>query len=171
MTVLSPIDDRHLGAILTLNNQHAKETSELDGTALRDLVETAFLALQVGEGAGGFLLAVNQDGAYDSPNFLWFQERYDAFVYVDRIIVASDQRGKGYARRFYEALFDKARLAGYMRVTCEVNVHPPNPASDAFHRQLGFVDVGQADLSERGKTVRYLVKEIDLSAADPASTS
>ena len=32
---------------------------------------------------------------------------------------------------------------------------PPNPASDAFHERLGFVEVGQARL-RNGKFVRYL---------------
>ncbi|MEO1042106.1 MAG: GNAT family N-acetyltransferase [Pseudomonadota bacterium] len=161
--MLSAIKDQHLDAVLQLNNDHAQETSELDHAGLRGLVEASFLALQVEEGAGGFLLAVNQDALYDSPNFLWFRERYERFIYVDRIIVSSDQRGKGYARRFYEALFEKARMAGYAMVTCEVNISPPNPASDAFHQQMGFIDVGQAELLEREKKVRYLIKTIDPS--------
>ncbi|TIP69850.1 MAG: GNAT family N-acetyltransferase, partial [Mesorhizobium sp.] len=73
------------------------------------------------------------------PNFLWFRERYPRFVYVDRVVVAGEARGRGHARRLYEDLFDHALRAGQTIVTCEVNAEPPNPASDAFHAALGFV--------------------------------
>jgi predicted GNAT superfamily acetyltransferase len=42
-----------------------------------------------------FLLALDQDADYDSPNFRWFSARYPRFVYVDRIVVASAARGRG----------------------------------------------------------------------------
>ncbi|MEO1658873.1 MAG: GNAT family N-acetyltransferase [Pseudomonadota bacterium] len=160
--MIAPITAAHLDAVLALNNQHAKETSELDLSGLRDLVGTSFAALQAGEGEAGFLIAVTQDADYDSPNFLWFQERYDTFVYVDRVVVSASHRGEGYARQFYEALFQKARAAGHTAITCEVNVDPPNPASDAFHERMGFLEVGRAELPGRGKTVRYLVKDTSL---------
>ncbi len=54
----------------------------------------------------------------------------------------------------YETLFERARAAGQEQVVCEVNADPPNPASDAFHAALGFVEVGSAPLAS-GKTVRY----------------
>jgi predicted GNAT superfamily acetyltransferase len=37
-----------------------------------------------------------------------------------------------------------------------VNTEPPNPASDAFHARLGFVEVGRAVLPGGAKAVRYL---------------
>jgi predicted GNAT superfamily acetyltransferase len=36
---------------------------------------------------------------------------------------------------------------------------PPNPVSDAFHRALGFTEIGRAALAN-GKTVRYLEREL-----------
>ena len=95
-----------------------------------------------------FLLAFDQDAHYDSPNFLWFRARYPRFVYVDRIVVAIAARGRGYARRLYDDLFEHAAAAGHDRVVCEVNTQPPNPASDAFHAALGFVEVGTASVHD-----------------------
>jgi len=91
-----------------------------------------------------------------SPNFLWFGARYPRFVYVDRIVVASSARGRGCARRLYRDLFQHAAEAGHERVVCEVNSNPPNPASDAFHAALGFVEVGTASVYDGSRTVRYL---------------
>ena len=45
-------------------------------------------------------------------------------------------------------------------VCCEVNAVPPNPASQAFHERLGFVQVGSAQLAGGAKTVTYMVREI-----------
>jgi len=141
--------------LLALNNAHARELSWLEPERLQHLVEQAFLARRIGD-LDAFLLAFDQDAQYDSPNFLWFCARYPRFVYVDRIVVASSARGRGCARRLYRDLFEYAVRAGHERVVCEVNISPPNPASDAFHAALGFVEVGTAGVYDGSRTVRYL---------------
>jgi uncharacterized protein len=67
-------------------------------------------------------------------------------VYIDRIIASSEARGQGFARCLYQELFAAARQAGHMRVVCEVNIDPPNPASEAFHALMGFAGVGKASI-------------------------
>jgi predicted GNAT superfamily acetyltransferase len=141
--------------MLALNNSHAEELSWLEPERLQDLVAQAFYARRIG-GLDAFLIALDQDGHYDSPNFLWFRSRYKRFVYVDRIVVAESARGMGCARRLYADLFDRAVEAGHERIVCEVNLQPPNPASDAFHAALGFIEVGSASIHDGRKTVRYL---------------
>ncbi len=145
-------------ALRALNNAHATELSWLEPDRLRSLVAAAFMAARVGE-ADAFLLAFDQDAPYDSPNFRWFQARFDRFVYVDRVVVAPQARGLGLARRLYDALGQRTRAAGLPRLTCEVNAVPPNPASDALHRSLGFETVGEGRLPG-GKTVRYMSREV-----------
>jgi len=142
-------------ALLALNNAHARELSWLEPARLQHLIEQAFLARRIGD-LDAFLLAFDQDADYDSPNFRWFCARYPRFVYVDRIVVAASARGQGCARRLYRDLFEHATGAGHERVVCEVNSRPPNPASDAFHATLGFVEVGSASIHDDSKTVRYL---------------
>jgi predicted GNAT superfamily acetyltransferase len=142
-------------ALLALNNAHAVELSWLEPARLAHLVGEAFVARRVGV-ADALLLTFDQAADYDSPNFLWFRERYDAFVYVDRVVVADAARGRGLARRLYDDLFAAARAAGHVRIVCEVNSDPPNPASDAFHAALGFVPVGTAEIHGGKKTVTYL---------------
>lgn len=146
-------------ALLDLNNASAIETSWLEAARFEHMVEQAFAALQVLP-AQALLLAFDQHADYDSPNFTWFRDRFDRFVYVDRIIVAAAARGQGLARDLYRDLFDLARSAGHDRVTCEVNSDPPNPISDAFHAATGFVLAGEARL-ENGKSVRYLERRLD----------
>lgn len=145
-------------ALLALNNAHAAELSWLEADRLAALVGQAFAARRVGL-ADALLIAFDQDATYDSPNFLWFCERYDRFVYVDRIVVAEAARGQGLAKALYLDLFAAAQAAGHTRVVCEVNAEPPNPASDAFHAALGFVEVGTAALGG-GKVVRYFERGV-----------
>jgi len=146
-------------ALLALNNAHAVELSWLEPERLAHLVAEAFVARRVGV-ADALLLTFDQAADYDSPNFLWFRERYDAFVYVDRVVVADAARGRGLARRLYDELFVAAKAAGHARVVCEVNSDPPNPASDAFHASLGFVPVGTAEIHGGKKTVTYLERRL-----------
>lgn len=146
-------------ALLALNNAHAVELSWLEPERLAHLVAEAFVARRFGV-ADALLLTFDQAADYDSPNFLWFRERYDAFVYVDRVVVADAARGRGLARRLYDGLFAAAKAAGHARVVCEVNSDPPNPASDAFHAALGFVPVGTAEIHGGKKTVTYLERRL-----------
>lgn len=146
-------------ALLALNNVHALELSWLEPERLGKLVAEAFVARRVGL-ADALLLAFDQDADYDSVNFLWFRDRFDRFVYVDRVVVADAARGRGLARRLYDDLFAAARAAGHARIVCEVNSDPPNPASDAFHAALGFVPVGTAQIHGGEKTVTYLERRL-----------
>lgn len=146
-------------AVLALNNENAAELSWLEPQELSALIGTSFSASRIGD-LEAFLLTFDQTATYDSPNFLWFRDRYPRFVYVDRIVVAADARGRGHARRLYEDLFARAAAAGHDVVTCEVNMDPPNPTSDAFHVALGFQEVGQAVIHDGKKAVRYYAKQL-----------
>jgi predicted GNAT superfamily acetyltransferase len=152
--VIEPLDADDVAA-LALNNAHATELSFLEPLRFAQLVRGAFLARRIGD-VEALLIAFDQDADYDSPNFLWLRERYRRFVYVDRIVVAPAHRGRGLARRLYDDLFEQARQRGHDQIVCEVNTQPPNPASDAFHVRLGFLEVGRALLPGGAKAVRYL---------------
>jgi predicted GNAT superfamily acetyltransferase len=157
------IHDRRLldaTVILSLNNEHAKETSALDDTGLAVLLDMAFYARGVDRGATAFLIALDQNASYRSPNFLWFKASRKVFVYIDRIIVSRAARGRGIARLLYDDLFATAKQAGHERVVCEVNIEPPNPVSEAFHVAMGFDRVGQATIYDGTKTVRYFEKTL-----------
>jgi uncharacterized protein len=144
----------NLDGILALSALHEEETSPLHEAKLASMLKGAFHHAVIGDGSRGYLIAFDQDADYDSVNFRWFQARFDRFVYVDRIVVAASERGKGAAKQFYLDLFAAARAAGHTRIVAEINVEPPNPGSLAFHAAIGFVELGQAELS-REKVVSY----------------
>lgn len=145
--------------LLALNNRFQQELSFLSPEKARRLVGQAFMASRIGE-ADALLLAFDQDAQYDNPNFNWFHQRFDRFIYIDRVVVVPERRGRGLAQALYGALFQQAAAGGHLRVVCEINWEPPNPASDAFHAGLGFEQVGLAILPGAGKTVRYFSRAI-----------
>jgi uncharacterized protein len=146
-------------AMLALNNDFAVETSLLSIASLQLLIASSFYARLCAQ-ADAFCIALDQDAPYENVNFDWFRRKYRRFVYIDRIVVAADARGQGIAREMYGELRTAAKNAGHGVLCCEVNIDPPNPASDRFHEAFGFAEVGRAFLAERGKTVRYLALPI-----------
>ncbi|MEZ5957057.1 MAG: GNAT family N-acetyltransferase [Hyphomonadaceae bacterium] len=155
---IRPLSDADFGWVLELSARHERETGKLDPGKLAAMRAASYKCDVVGD-EGGYLITFDQDGAYDSPNFVWFKDRYPRFVYVDRIVIDPDARKAGHARTLYEHLFESARVDGHKVVGCEVNSDPPNPASDAFHGRMGFKVVGQALLGN-GKTVRYMTRDL-----------
>lgn len=156
---LQPLSALDQAALLDLNNRHERELSALTAGEFARLAGIAFRARGTAEPLS-FLLAFDQSAAYASPNFLWFRQRLPRFVYVDRVVVDPAGRGQGLATALYEDLFAAAAAAGHVVVAAEVNSDPPNPASDAFHARLGFVEAGTARLEDRAKSVRYLVRRL-----------
>jgi len=156
MRILAP-DSPDLESLRALNNEHAQELSFADAPRFTHLVSQAFFARNIGTSA--FIIAFDETADYDSPNFLWFKNRFPRFAYVDRVVTAAAARGQGHAATLYNALFEAAAKAGHTQVTCEVNADPPNPASDAFHEKFGFLPIGSADLPN-GKAVRYFSRPL-----------
>jgi predicted GNAT superfamily acetyltransferase len=153
------MNDIDEGAVLALNAAHETETAPLASGQLHSLLAQAFHVGLCARGHDAFLIALDQDAQSASPNFHWFKSRYPRFVYIDRVIVAGHKRGLGLARKLYEDLIAATAKAGHVLIGCEVNVQPPNPASDGFHEALRFSEVGRAAIGG-GKVVRYLVRSI-----------
>jgi uncharacterized protein len=158
--VIVPLTDDDHPAVLRLNAANVEATSPLDAEALARLIAASCYARGTGGGADAFLIALDQDADYHSANFHWFRERFARFVYIDRIIVAGEARGRGLARALYEDLFAEAARLGQTRIGCEVNLDPPNPASDALHTALGFAEIGRASIYDGRKIVRYYERRI-----------
>jgi hypothetical protein len=150
-----------LDALLALSNAQGRDIGVFSREAFVELVELSFRA-RMTLARDAFLIALAEKAPAIAPNYRWFAERFERFVYVDRVVVAENARRKGLARLLYDDLFAAAAQAGYAHVCCEVNIDPPNPASDAFHAALGFLEIGSAWLPDRGKRVRYLMRTVQL---------
>lgn len=151
-----------LAAILALNEGAVPHVSHLTSAELRELAAEA-ATLRVVEREGrvvAFLLALTPEARYASENFRWFTERYDAFIYVDRVVVAPDARSGGIGARLYADVAAFARERRIPRVTCEVNTRPRNKGSLRFHAREGFTRVGTQTTEGGSKAVVLLVKAL-----------
>ena len=152
-------------AVLAMNEGALPHVSSLTATEFSVLAGQCFyFSVAWADGAvAGFLMALRPGEDYRSLNYRWFSEKYASFVYIDRIVVAPQFNCLGIGRALYADVERAALLPGKARVapilTCEVNLDPPNPGSLAFHKKLGFAEVGQL-LADEGKLVSLMVKAV-----------
>src|ERR1700729_1520829 len=89
MTItIRDVGEHELDSVLALNNAAGSTILPLDMARTRALAQQAAY-LRVAEADGhlaGFLIALRENAVYESPNFLWFRERYPEFLYIDRIV-------------------------------------------------------------------------------------
>jgi predicted GNAT superfamily acetyltransferase len=124
-------------ALLEINNASVRETSLMTPEKFDRMISSARVATFIAPSAA-LLLAFEQGDDYDGGHFLWFRGRFEQFIYIDRVVVATHQRRLGLGRLLYADLFRRAEQLGQSRIVCEVNSQPPNPTSDAFHAAQGF---------------------------------
>lgn len=142
-------------AILSLNAESVHFLSPLSAERLQALhAEAAYhRVVDVDGRAVAFLLALREGCRYDSVNYRWFADRFDRFLYIDRITVSRAHQGQGLGPRLYQDLFAFARRSDATRVTCEFDIEPPNPVSQRFHARMGFEEVGSQWLAWTQKRV------------------
>ena len=147
-------------SVLALNSAFERFLSPMDETRLVQLHQRASYARVAlhHSSAVAFLLAFRERAIYDSPNYVWFDQRYPSFLYIDRIVVSADHQGKRLGRALYTDLFRFATEARIPRVTCEFDIEPPNEASRRFHAEFGFREVGT-------QRVAYGRKQVSLQEA------
>lgn len=114
-----------------------------------------FRVVETPGGIRAFLIGLLPGRDYASENYAWFSRRFDDFAYVDRVAVAPASRGTGIGAALYDdfAAFAEGRAR---RITCEVNLRPPNPGSLRFHERLGFQRIGSQQTTGGRKEVALL---------------
>jgi predicted GNAT superfamily acetyltransferase len=112
-----------------------------------------------------FLLALREGSMYESLNYRWFARHYDRFLYIDRVVVASQSRGTGIGRLLYADVFAIAGRSQVAHVTCEYDIDPPNEASRRFHEGLRFREVGTQSVAAGKKRVSLQAVALSLTEA------
>ena len=123
-------------------------------------VSSYFKIFRIDEIPVGFLIALMPGKDYQSENYIWLNNRYESFIYVDRVIIDSEYRNQGLGSLFYEDLLTSFRNK-VGSILCEVNIKPFNKQSINFHKKYGFKIIGEQDTENRTKRVSYMMYEIN----------
>jgi predicted GNAT superfamily acetyltransferase len=166
-----------LAAVHAINQAAVPAVGEETAEALAHIASQSCVALTVeveedndpagaseaGEGPviAGFTFVLPPRADYDSLNYAWFGERYEEFLYLDRVAVSPEFQRQGIGRLIYEEVQRRgAQEWPTARVfALEVNLQPRNDASLAFHASLGFVEVGQREGDDH-KVVSMQIKPL-----------
>jgi predicted GNAT superfamily acetyltransferase len=160
---IRPAGPGDLDELVRLNSASVPAVSAADPQRMAQLVDLSALAWVVDgtdDRLDGFVLLFEPGSTYDSLNYAWFSERYERFLYVDRIVVDDARRSAGLGAALYGAVIAEAARRNAERVTAEVNLEPPNPGSSRFHRRMGFEPVGVQELGP-GYRVEMLACEVE----------
>ena len=155
---ITPAD---LSAIPDLNDPEVPHVNAMTEAMLERFVrEATYFRVAIDNKAlVGFLIGLTPGADYDSPNYHWFTQRYERFIYIDRIVVAAPARGQGLGQAFYTDLGNFSRGAARL-LACEVNIRPSNEESLRFHRHCGFEEVGRQETEGGRKEVALMIKTL-----------
>lgn len=137
--------------IIRLNKEVVHYTSEMDLKLLEEIISESFVCLvcKKSDEVVAFLISLNENKDYQSPNYKWFSERYDKFVYIDRVVVSPSHSKKGIGSKLYKELFRLSKKEGYNKILAEINIKPANDISLNFHKKFNFKEVGVLELKDK----------------------
>ena len=145
--------DADAESVLTLNQASVKALSPMSLTDLARHRQRAAHALvaEVDNQVAGFAFAYAPGSTYESLNYNWYSQRFDDFLYLDRIAVDADRRRQGIGAALYDEI--EVHAAQHGRMVCEVNCDPPNEESLAFHSRRGYRTIGRLRQQDGHETV------------------
>ena len=159
------MDVRALGeddvaSMWAINEEGLPGTGQVTPQGMLQLLECSTLSLGCFEDDAlrGFVVCLPPGTSYGSLNYAWFNQRFEAFLYVDRIAVSEHHRDQGVGSTLYRKVIAYANDRG-IPIAAEVNAEPPNPGSMRFHHRFGFAEVGALHHDE--KSVTMLLRATD----------
>src|SRR5882724_6375960 len=160
---IRPLADGDRAALLRLNADNWPAVHTLDEATLGQLLGFGGHHLVAADRSGGvlgYLLSFSSESGYDDTEIGELRRRLvEPFLYICQVAVARAHRQRRIGRAFYQAMTDIARRQGVGILCCDVNTNPPNPDSFAFHRRLGFAEIGSG-IASNGMAVAFLAKNL-----------
>lgn len=152
-----PLSQNDVHSMWSINEQGLPGTGQVSEQEVSDLLKLSTLSIGAfrEEELLGFVICLSPGTDYKSLNYAWFNNKYDAFIYVDRIAVSLDQRDEGIGSKLYEEVIAYSQ-ENAIPVAAEVNLNPPNPGSMRFHYRFGFEEVGIFHHKEKSVTMLLL---------------
>ncbi|MDR9826759.1 GNAT family N-acetyltransferase [Vibrio sp. FNV 38] len=143
MMIIREMLSKDIDTVLELNEKFVDVLSPMDKSKLLRLNDIAALSVVIEDDnqVVGFLIALIENVEYESINYRWFNEHFESFLYIDRIVISEKAQGKGIASKLYQHALDTATDHSIACVFAEIDVMPPNEASLLFHKKMGFKEL------------------------------
>jgi predicted GNAT superfamily acetyltransferase len=145
--IVRNIESADLTRVLEINNANTPGVSELTLSELETDITNCLHALAIDNEHGevcGFCITFAPDAPDAGGNHRWFADRFESFVYLDRIAIDPTYQNLGLGVLLYQSVEQQMiASAQHSLLCCEVNLEPPNPGSLRFHHRIGFIEVGQ----------------------------
>ena len=150
-----------LPGILAVNRQSTPGVAKLSRSEVEDILGTApyVRVAAVASHIVGYLIGYLASSQYGGEEFVWFQDRYSHFFYIDQVAVTAHCRGRGIGAQFYQEVEQCAYVRHIPLLTCEVNLYPPNPGSFRFHTRWGYQIVQELETAD-GRKVVLMMKRV-----------
>jgi uncharacterized protein len=152
--------------VLEINNANTPGVSELTLSEFETDIENCLHALAIDNEHGevcAFCITFAPDAPHAGANHQWFADRFESFVYLDRIAIDSNHQNRGLGALLYQTVEQRMlESAEHSLLCCEVNLEPPNPGSLRFHKRIGFSECG-VETTAPGYVVTYLQKFLSQS--------
>ena len=147
-----------LGEAWRINQANVPAVGDETMTSFREIFEVSSVSLVVETDSqiAGFCMVLPPGTTYDSPNYLYFCDKFTSFAYLDRVAFDKGHRGKGFGAALYREVESRLDVD---HLTLEVNVKPRNEGSLRFHAREGFVEVDQME-TRPGKVVSLMAKRL-----------
>ena len=156
--IIRAMSTSDLEAVWAMNQENVPAVGEETLEDLAKIHEESAIALvaEVSGNIAGFCMVLLPDADYGSPNFKFFCDRLDDFIYLDRVAVTSDFQGRGIGAALY---IEVEKLSDATWFALEVNTKPRNEGSLRFHAREGFVQMEEFE-TRPGKMVSLMVKKL-----------
>ena len=147
-----------VNTVWAINQENVPAVGEETVEVLSDLLamSTISLVAEVDNVVVGFCMVLSPQTTYQSPNYLYFCERFKDFIYLDRVAVASGFQGWGIGAAMYRKV---EQLADSSLFVLEVNTKPRNEGSLRFHTREGFELLEEVE-TRPGKVVGFMMKKL-----------
>jgi len=145
-----------------INEQGLPGTGKVTEKEISHLMEISEVCIGAfhEESLVGFVICLLPKRNYGSSNYSWFNERYEKFIYVDRIAVDTQFRDRGIGSKLYQRVIQYSN-ENSIPITAEVSLDPPNPGSDRFHIRHSFNSVGE--FHQENKSVTMYIRDYQLN--------
>jgi len=129
--------------ILRLNKEYEQMLSPMDSSRFSELRKMVAL-LTIAEISGstsGFIMCFTAGSKYDSPNYQWFSNNLERFLYIDRVVISDRYQQTGVASQLYAEVTKWALAHSLTKLVAEINIEPKNKPSLLFHQKMGFSEI------------------------------